>query len=139
MLSLQNRLAELAASFASDMVDAIRSASLDELAQETGRPASAALRRDRREARTTPLSRQPRRRARLETPSYALSTQDAAVLESIVRLLRVHSNGLRSEDLRAKLKMRSSADHLRRVLKHGITTAVLKSRGAKRATTYRLA
>jgi hypothetical protein len=136
MPTLRETLNELAASFASDVVDAIRGASLDDLLTEGGggrpaaaqRPAPPAAPRGVTRAAVPALSgRLPRRSA----------TDVATALESVVRLLRVHKAGLRAEQIRAELKMRPN--EMPRVLKEGLAKKVLKSRGAKRATTYSLA
>jgi hypothetical protein len=58
----------------------------------------------------------------------------AAALGQVVGLLKKNKAGLRAEQIRTELKMQ--AKEMPRVLKEGLTTKALKSKGQKRATTY---
>jgi Fic family protein len=51
-----------------------------------------------------------------------------------VGLVKKSKAGLRAEEIRATLKMQSK--EMPRILKEGLSTKVLKSKGQKRATTY---
>jgi anti-sigma factor ChrR (cupin superfamily) len=61
----------------------------------------------------------------------------AKALEQVVALLKGSKGGLRSEQIRAQLKM--DKKELPRVLKEGLAKKVLKSKGEKRSTTYSVA
>ena len=57
-----------------------------------------------------------------------------ATLEKIVALLKKHKDGLRAEEIRKSLAMQ--AKEMPRILKEGLSTKKLTSKGQKRATTY---
>ncbi len=58
----------------------------------------------------------------------------AETLSAVVSLLKAKKDGLRSEQIRAALKLQ--ANEMPRVLRQGLAQRQLKSRGQKRATTY---
>ena len=130
MPSLRSTLDDLAHSFASAVLDAIRSASLDELVGD-GAP--------RRPARARGV------RAPARAPSPA--TFDGGRLarrssEDIQRTLGLIVAALKAGPMRAEQIQKSLALHrkeLPRVLKLGLSTRALKKRGAKRATMYSVA
>ena len=128
MSNLRSRLADLASSFTDSVIDAIRGTSLEELLSESGargktRQPEAMPRTPARAARTA-SGRLPRR-----------SADDIATeLDKIVALVQKHKDGLRAEQIRTELDMQ--AKELPRVLKEGLNSKRLRSKGQKRATTY---
>jgi len=56
------------------------------------------------------------------------------ILDSVVALVKRHAEGLRAEQIRSELGMQ--AKELPRVLKEGLASRKLRSKGQKRATTY---
>jgi hypothetical protein len=128
MSNLRSRLADLASSFTDSVIDAIRGTSLEELLSESGargktRQPEAMPRTPSRAARTA-SGRLPRR-----------SADDIATeLDKIVALVQKHKDGLRAEQIRTELEMQ--AKELPRVLKEGLNSKRLRSKGQKRATTY---
>jgi hypothetical protein len=131
MPSLRSTLDDLAHSFASAVLDAIRSASLDELAGD-GAPRRAPAR-----ARGV--------RAPAQAPSPAkfdggrLTRRSS---EDIQKTLGLVVAALKAGPMRAEQIQKSLALHrkeLPRVLKLGLSTRALKKRGAKRATMYSVA
>jgi hypothetical protein len=134
--SLRSNIQTAAAVFTASVLEAIRSASLEELLAESGaggrrgpgrppRALSAALGaasvRGPRAARAGRLKRR--------------SPEDiAAALERVVSLVKKSKAGLRAEQIREQLHMQSK--EMPRVLKEGIAKRKLKARGQKRATTY---
>jgi DNA-directed RNA polymerase specialized sigma subunit len=58
----------------------------------------------------------------------------AQVLDSVTSLVKKHKEGLRAEQIREELGLQ--AKELPRVLKEGLSSRKLKSKGQKRATTY---
>ena len=56
------------------------------------------------------------------------------MLGKIVLLVKTHKDGMRSEDIRAKLGLESK--EMPRVLKEGLAKKKLSAKGQKRATTY---
>jgi hypothetical protein len=136
MTPVKSRIEALATAFANDVVRAIRGSSLDELlggvdrdARASGRsraslPASQAA----SAPAAAPRSAMGGRLARRSPEDIAKS------LTEIVSLLKSNREGLRSEQIRAALKMRPN--EMPRILKEGIAKRILKSRGQKRATTY---
>jgi Fic family protein len=124
--SLQSKLASLADSFASAVLDTIRSTSLSELISDSGRPASAG-----QASRPTPKAERASSRGRLKRRS---AEDIAEALNQVAALVKGHKNGLRAEQIRAQLGMQSK--EMPRVLAEGLAKKKLKKRGQKRATTY---
>jgi hypothetical protein len=127
--SLRSHLADLADSFATAVLSAIRSASLEELLAESGGPRRGAPRTSAA-ARSVPRSRgsSPGRLPRRSADDIA------HVLDSVTSLVKKHKEGLRAEQIREELGLQ--AKELPRVLKEGLSSRKLKSKGQKRATTY---
>jgi hypothetical protein len=123
--SLRANIEAAAAQFTNAILEAVRSASLEEL---LGTRAAASHRRGSagqpaRAGRGKP-GRLPRR-----------SAEDIArELDRIVALLRKNKSGLRAEQIRVQLGMQ--AKELPRVLREGVAKKQLRSKGQKRATTY---
>lgn len=134
MSNLRSRLSDLASSFADSVVEAIRSSSLEELLNESGgaRPRAQVAERMPKTAARAPLARAPKSATgRLPRRS---ADDIAAELAKIVALVSKHKDGLRAEQIRAELGLQ--AKELPRVLKEGLASRALRSRGQKRATTY---
>ena len=133
MSNLRSRLSDLASSFTDSVVEAIRSSSLEELLNESGaRPRAQAAERMPKTAAKTPLAKAPKSTTgRLPRRS---ADDIAAELAKIVTLVSKHKDGLRAEQIRAELGLQ--AKELPRVLKEGLASRALRSRGQKRATTY---
>jgi hypothetical protein len=141
--SLRQALSELASSFAQDVVEAVRAASIDELAEAPGKGpslarvarASVAEEKSARSAPSSPLAPSDRGRrgggARLGRRSPA---DIATVMDRIAAVLRQSPKGLRAEQIRRKLGLQ--AKELPRPLKEGLKGGRLGKSGAKRATTY---
>ncbi len=126
MPTLRSQLDALAASFASAVVDAIRSASLQELVTDGkgGRAGAAAPVAKATAAKTTRSGRLKRR-----------SSEDIGqVLDQIVTLVKKNKDGLRAEQIRVELGLQ--AKELPRVLKEGLASKRLRKSGQKRATVY---
>ncbi len=130
MANLRSRLADLASSFADSVVDAIRGTSLEELLSESGARPKA------RHVEGAPKAKATSRVARTSSGRLPRrSAEDiAAELDKIVALVQKNKDGLRAEQIRAELGMQ--AKELPRVLKEGLSSKKLRSRGQKRATTY---
>jgi hypothetical protein len=126
MSTLRSTLNALVTNLASDIVDVIRSSSLDELLGERGpgRPPTSISNGASKPSRTRKSGRLPRRSAE----------EIAAALDQIVALVRKHDDGLRAEQIRVKLGMQ--VKEMPRLLKEGLATKKLKAKGQKRATTY---
>lgn len=143
MSNLRDALNVLTSSFADSILSAIRSASLDELVgKDDGRTAS-----NGRSARTPAAPRKATKSAPAAAKAApALSSASsgrlprrsaeeiAKVLDGVVALVKKHKEGLRAEQIRSELSL--VAKEMPRVLKEGLTTRKLKSKGQKRATTY---
>jgi hypothetical protein len=128
--SLRSHLADLADSFATAVLSAIRSASLEELLAESGGPRRGAP-RSAAGARSAPRSPRGSSPGRLPRRS---ADDIAHVLDSVTSLVKKHKEGLRAEQIREELGLQ--AKELPRVLKEGLSSRKLKSKGQKRATTY---
>jgi hypothetical protein len=133
MPTLRSTLHDLANSFASSVLDAIRGASLEELLGEAGGsarrgpgppPKSTAAPTASATTRARKPGRLPRRSAE----------QIAKALDQVVALVKTKKDGLRAEQIRAALKMQSK--EMPRVLQEGLAKKKLKAKGQKRATTY---
>jgi hypothetical protein len=133
MSTLRSALADLTAKFTDGILDAIRSASLDELmGEKTGNWPPAGARRRRGPAPTRAM------RAATATMSGRLprrSAEDiAALLDQVIGAVKKQKEGMRAEPIRESLGL--EAKEMPRVLKEGLATKKLKSKGQKRATTY---
>jgi hypothetical protein len=128
--TLRNRLNDLAASFSTGVLDAIRGASLEELLSES--PGGKSRARLPAPGAPPPSAAPPRRRSgRLPRRSAGDISQ---AVDKIVGLLSDNPNGLRAEQIRQKLGLQ--AKELPRPLKEGIEGGRLSKVGRKRATTY---
>jgi hypothetical protein len=127
MSSLKTRLDSLASTFATEVVRAIQSASLEELLGEVGGV--------RRGGRSNGSGPSPRGKGRKGGRLPRRSADDIAkTLERVVSLVKRHKQGMRAEQIRTVLRMQ--AKEMPRVLKEGLSKKMLKSKGQKRATTY---
>jgi len=118
--TLQTALHQLADKFAKGVVDAFRSASLDEILENA--PV-------RRQARTASVRRKGRKRA--------LSNGTAGAdmrLNDLVETVKNFPAGLRSEELRSLLNMEKVAFRL--VAREAVEGNLVRRMGEKRATTF---
>ena len=136
--SLHTNLRSLADTFAGAVLDAIRSASLEELLAGAGgsrpgpgRPRGPSAASKSSASSTAAPLRKARRGGRLARRS---PEQIAKALDGVVALVKKHKGGLRAEQIRAELGMQ--AKEMPRVLAEGLSKKKLKRRGRKRATTY---
>ena len=131
MSSLRSSLNDLAATFASSILAAIRGASLEELIGKTDGVA-------RRGPGRPPKAKAAPTAATAPTTSGRLARRSpediAKALDQVVALVKKNKNGLRAEAIRTSLGMASK--EMPRVLKEGLAKKKLKSKGQKRATTY---
>jgi hypothetical protein len=132
-MPLRSNLSALASSFANDVLDAIRGASLQELLAESGGgarrgPGRPPASKSNPATSTTPRTRKSGRLARRSPEDIARE------LERVIALVKAAKNGLRAEEIRAALRMQ--AKEMPRVLQEGLAKKKLKSKGQKRATTY---
>jgi hypothetical protein len=130
MNTLRSQLDSLASNFASAVVRAIQSASLEELLTEVGgkrRPGGSPAPVS---SRTTaaPRTRKPGRLPRRSVEDIK------AALDKVHGLLKSSKGGMRAEQIRVALKL--DAREMPRVLKEGLASKKLTSKGQKRATTY---
>jgi hypothetical protein len=133
MSTLKSQLDSLASSFASEVVRAIQGASLDEILGEVsgakrgpGRP---------RQSRVTESAPAQAPKTRKSGRLARRSPEDIkASLDKVRGLLKGAKSGLRSEEIRKALKL--DKREIPRVLKEGLASKKLTSKGQKRATTY---
>jgi hypothetical protein len=135
MTTLKSRLDALASLFATDVVRAIQSASLQELSSDIGgtrrgpgRPSGQA------NAVAKSMAALPKRTRRGGRLARRSAEDIAATLDKVLTLVKKHKEGLRAEQIRSELRMQ--ANEMPRVLKEGLVKKALKSKGQKRATTY---
>jgi hypothetical protein len=127
MPTLRSNLTELAHRFADDVLDVIRSSSLEELLSDgSGRGG--------RRAPGGGGQPDPLRRAKSGRLARRSPEQIAAALDKVVLLVKTKKDGLRAEQIRAALGM--DRKEIPRVLKEGLDKKRLKAKGRKRATTY---
>jgi predicted DNA-binding transcriptional regulator len=139
MSNIQSQIQILARSFVDQVVEILRGASLRDLVSHEGGAGSALP--NGRPTRTTsapavsaPSATAPRAaRSTGRLPRRSAGEIEAA-LDKIVALLRKHKEGLRAEEIRSNLGM--MAKEMPRILKEGLSTKKLTSKGQKRATTY---
>jgi hypothetical protein len=132
MSDLQSRLSDLARTFANAVLEALRDAPLQELFASSGGQEASNGRSS--VARSTPVATQ-KAQTRSSGRLRRRSPEDIAnALDQIVALVRKHKDGRRAEQIRAALGMQ--AKEMPRVLKEGLSTKKLRSKGQKRATVY---
>jgi hypothetical protein len=140
MSTLRSKLDELAGSFANSVLAAIRGASLEDLLAEGGRGTqprrgpgrprgSSTTKSTPTAARASAPARKPAGRLRRRT-----SAEIAKSLAQVVALVKTKKAGLRSEEIRATLKL--DKREVPRILYEGLKSKKLRSKGQKRATTY---
>jgi hypothetical protein len=135
MPSLRSQLDALAANFANQVLAALQGASLHELVSGgestvgNGRRGPVARGGGTSDPLATPAK--TGKNGRLPRRS---DEQIQAALNKIVLLVKTHKDGLRAEEIRSKLGLLPK--EMPRILKEGISTKKLTSRGQKRATTY---
>jgi hypothetical protein len=137
MPSLRTTLDTLAASFAANVLTAIRGASLQELLAESGGTSRRGP--HPRGGGTTAGNPRPQASVAKKGKGGRLARRSPAeiarTLEAIVVLLRKNKEGLRSEQIRKALRL--DMREVPRVLKEGLAKRKLKSSGQRRATTYK--
>ena len=126
MRNIQSQLQDIASSFAEAVLQAVRTASLQEL-QDSARGNG----RNGRVSTSADVPARPRATSRLRRRS---SEDIAKQLERVVSLVRSHKTGVRAEQIRHQLGLQSK--EMPRILKEGLESKALKSKGQKRATTY---
>lgn len=135
MSNLRDTIESLATQFASSILDALRSASIDELADVAGRSGGARRGRPAAAPRAeSDGSAAPRRRGRGGRLGRRSAGDIGRMVESIVELLGRSASGLRAEQIREALGV--EAKELPRPLAEAITSGRITKTGQKRATTY---
>ena len=135
MSTLRSTIESLATQFASSVLDALRSASIDELADVAGRGAPARRGPGRPRAADSESAAAPaRRRGRGGRLGRRSPGDITKMIESIVELLAKNHAGLRAEQIRESLGV--EAKELPRPLAEAISTGRVTKTGQKRATTY---
>ena len=143
--ALRSSIQELASTFATAVVTAIRGANLDDIlsladgapVRTTGRaPKQARRGRPKRVGAAPATSAQAAAPARKSKGRLRRRSPDdiAKALAKVVAVVKTKKGGLRAEQIRTTLKMESK--EMPRVLKEGRAKKVLKSKGQKRSTTY---
>ncbi len=142
--SLRDSIAQLATNFVTEVLAAVRGASLEDLASETGRVGRPAARPVGRPpgrrpaapaaAAAAPAAAKPGRKKGGKKGRIRRSASDiAGVIEKIVGLLR-SSPGLRAEEIRSKLGLANN--EIPRPIQLALAEGKLKKTGEKRATRY---
>ncbi len=126
--SLRQQLDSLANSFATGVLHAIRSASIEDLLAESGG--------SRRLPRALPAAAAAGLGSRRRTGRLARrSSEDVGqIIDRIVALVKQSPKGMRAEEIRQKLDMQ--AKEMPRPLKEAVEAGRLSKSGQKRATTY---
>ncbi len=133
--SLRSALDSLAQSFASGVLAAIRTASIEDLLAESG--GGDGRSRARTLAGSGGGQPDPLRGAR-KTKGGRLARRSveeiAKTLNTVVAVVKKSKTGLRSEEIRKQLGL--DVREVPRVLKAGLKAKKLKSKGQKRSTVY---
>jgi len=142
--TLRSHLQELASSFASSVLHAIRTASIEDLLSESGGggvgrrpgrpPAARTARADAAAPAPAPAARAAGGRRKGGRLARRNAGDIAEVIDRIVGLLKTSPKGLRAEEIRSKLGLQSK--ELPRPLKEAVEGGRLSKSGQKRATTY---
>ncbi|OJY16260.1 MAG: hypothetical protein BGO98_40415 [Myxococcales bacterium 68-20] len=139
MSNLQQTIEAHAQKFALALVDALRSASLDELASVTGGLTAAAPSRAARSEKTNgATTAAPKVTKKVSKKAGRLGRRSpddiAKTLDQIVAVVAKHAEGLRAEQIKAALNL--DTREMPRPLAEGLKSGVLKKSGQKRATVY---
>jgi hypothetical protein len=130
MPTLRASLEQLAQSFAAAVLEAIRTVPLEDLLSEGGgTPRAPRAGSPRASPSAQPTGR--RGGGRLPRRSQA---DIAKALDQVLALLKTKKTGLRAEQIRVALGVQSK--ELPRILKTGVASKKLRTKGQKRATTY---
>jgi hypothetical protein len=143
MSQIQHALVDLATSFAENVLQAVRGASLEDLLEDTpmGRAAPRAA-RSNGHVKTNGHTAAPRAAKAKTTSNGRLARRSQedidALVGQVVGLLKLKENrdGLRAEAIKTALGLQ--AKEMPRILGSGVEQKVLKTKGQKRATTYSL-
>jgi hypothetical protein len=123
-MSLQKAIEALSREFVEQVLSAVRKASLEDIAEATGRVRTGPARGSRPTAKKGKPGRLPRRsQADLEKAT-----------EAIVGLLKSHPKGLRAEEIRRELSL--DPRELPRPIQEALDSKQIAKKGQKRATTY---
>jgi hypothetical protein len=123
---LRSALDSLAHTFATGVLSAIRGASIEDLLAESG------ARRGPRGGTATTVPRA--RKANGGRLVRRSPEQIAKAVDAVVSLVRKSKTGLRAEEIRKALDL--DVREMPRILKTGVATKRLTSKGQKRSTTY---
>ena len=139
MPTLRSALNDLAQNFASSIVDAIRSTSLEGLLAEGGcgapRPGPGRPRGTSTRKTATTAARASASAGKPTDHLVRRSPEEIArAVDLVAKLVKTHPKGLRSEEIRKVFGL--DAREMPRVLKEGLAKKLLTSKGQKRATTY---
>jgi hypothetical protein len=131
MSNLDRAITDLATRFALDLLAALRSASLEDLAMQTGKaPRGRMTRAEARAAMSAGASRPRHRRSPDEIEKLA---------DRIVAIVRSHRNGISAEELKTILKLargRKSQKIIAKPLAEALHSKRVKKTGTRRATRY---
>jgi hypothetical protein len=135
MPTLRSALNALAESFAFSILSTIRSSSLEDLHAEGGGSPRRGPARPRGTTKAAPTAARawapPGKSGRLTRRS---PEQIAKTVDLVAKFVKTYPMGLRSEEIRKTFGL--DAREMPRILKEGLSTKKLRSRGQKRATTY---
>ena len=139
---LRSTIEQLAQTFTAGILQAIRSASLEDLrvaaAASSGGSAKARRAQAPSAAPASKASRAPAAPAAVTTAGGRLARRSPGdieqVVDSIVGLVKQHKAGLRAEQIRAQLKL--DKKEIGRPIAAALAAKRLTKKGEKRATTY---
>lgn len=131
--ALRQTIEAHAQKFAVALIDALRSASLDELATVTGGLGAAPSRAPRAKTNGAAVAT-PKATKKAGRLGRRSADDIAQTLDQIVALVAQHAEGLRSEQIKAALNL--DTRELPKPIAEGLKSGVLKKAGNKRATVY---
>jgi len=134
MANFHSNLTNITAALTESLLAVIRNAKLDELLAESGPTETERGRRTNREAPKVKTRSTPTPKAKSGRLPRRSDTEIVAALDQVIALVKKNREGLRAEAIREELGLQSK--ELPRILKQGLSTRRLKSKGQKRATTY---
>jgi hypothetical protein len=128
MPNLNSSIQTLAETFAASVLQAIRSASLEDILAESPAVKRGPGRPPGKPGPGRPATTSAKRLARRSAENIA------AVADTIVALVKKHTKGLRAEQIRAELEI--DKKEWARPLEVALASKKLTKKGEKRATTY---
>jgi hypothetical protein len=134
MPNFHSNLSNIAAAFTESLLEVIRNAKLNELLAESGQTAAGRGRRTQPVTTKVPTQSKAVPKSKAGRLPRRSDTEIAAALDQVIALVKRNKNGMGAGAIREAIGLQPK--ELPRILKAGLSTKRLKSKGQRRATMY---